>query len=165
MPLDLPDGTACFLDANILYYALVPTPGVSQHCLALLDRIIAGRVSASVSVPVLSDAIHKVMTSEAAQHTGRDRAGIVGYLAKHPEVIKGLVEYPQAMQRLGIVPKAILPVDDQLLGSASGLAVQHGLLTNDALIMALMQRHGLSHLATNDDDFDSVPGMTVWKPR
>jgi len=28
-----------------------------------------------------------------------------------------------------------------------------------------MQRHGISHLATNDDDFDWVPGVTVWKPR
>ncbi|GMU21551.1 MAG: hypothetical protein AMXMBFR13_16440 [Phycisphaerae bacterium] len=54
MPLDLPDGLVCFLDANILYYALVPTPGVSPHCLGLVDRLIAGRVSGSVSVPVIA---------------------------------------------------------------------------------------------------------------
>ena len=165
MPLDLPDGTACFLDANILYYALVPTPGVSPPCLALMDRIIAGHVLASVSVPVLSDAIHKVMTAEAAELARRERSGIVGYLGEHPEVIKRLVEYPLAMERLGIVPMTILPVDDQLLRSAAHLAVQHGLLTNDALIVALMQRHDLTNLATNDDDFDFVPGLTVWKPR
>lgn len=41
----------------------------------------------------------------------------------------------------------------------------HGLLTNDSLIVALLQRHGITHLATNDDDFDRVPGITVWKPR
>jgi len=165
MPFDLPDGTSCFLDANILYYALVPTPGVSQHCLALLNRAIAGRVSVSASVPVLSDVLHKVMTSEAVQLTGRDRAGIVGYLGKHPGIIKRLVEYPRTMERLSIVPMAILPVDGQLLSLAANLAVQHGLLTSDALIVALMQRHGLTHLVTNDDDFDSVPGITVWKPR
>lgn len=165
MPLELPDGTACFLDANILYYALVPTPGVSSHCLALLDRVIVGRITASVSVHVFSETIHKVMTSEAAQLTGRDRSGMVGYLAKHPETIKRLVEYPQAMERLGIVPMIVLPLDDQLLRSAAHIAVQHGLLTNDAIIVALMQRHGITHLVTNDDDFDSVPGITVWKPR
>ncbi|GMU21552.1 MAG: hypothetical protein AMXMBFR13_16450 [Phycisphaerae bacterium] len=105
------------------------------------------------------------MTSEAAQFTGRDRAGIVGYLGKHPEIIKRLVEYPQAMERLGVVPMTILPVDEALLRRAACLAVQHGLLTNDAMIVALMERHGIGHLATNDDDFDSVPGLTVWKPR
>ena len=36
------------------------------------------------------------------------------------------------------------------------VAVQYGLLTNDALIVALMQRHRLNHLASNDDDFDRV---------
>src|SRR5439155_7433580 len=139
MPLELPDGTACFVDSNILYYALVPTFGVSEHCLKLLDRAIAGHVSLSASIPVLSDAIHKVMISEAAQLAGRDRVGIVGYLGKHPELISRLVEYPQAIGRLSVVPMQVLPLDDQLLRDAARLAVQHGILTNDALIAALMQ--------------------------
>ena len=28
MPLDIPDGTACFVDSNIFYYALTHTPGL-----------------------------------------------------------------------------------------------------------------------------------------
>jgi hypothetical protein len=44
MLLDFLDGMVCFFDVNIFYYALVPTPGVSQPCLALLNRVIAGRV-------------------------------------------------------------------------------------------------------------------------
>ena len=103
--------------------------------------------------------------SEAAQLTGRDRAGIVGYLGKHPEFITRLTEYPHAIERLGVIPMDILPVEDQLLRDAVHLAVQHGLFTNDALIMATMRRHQLTHLVTNDDDFDRVPGLTIWKPR
>jgi len=165
MPLDLPDGTSCFVDSNILYYALVPTAGVSEACLKLLDRAIAGQVLLSVSIPVLSDTIHKVMISEAAQLAGRDRAGIIGYLNKHPELISRLVEYPQALGRRGGVPMHILPLDDQLLRDAARLSVQYGILTNDAMIAAVMQRHGIIHLVTNDDDFDRVGGLTVWKPR
>jgi predicted nucleic acid-binding protein len=40
-----------------------------------------------------------------------------------------------------------------------------GLLTNDALTVALMRRKGLTHRVTNDDDFDSVANLTIWKPR
>jgi predicted nucleic acid-binding protein len=29
----------------------------------------------------------------------------------------------------------------------------------------MMRELGVSDLATNDADFDSVPGLTVWKPR
>jgi predicted nucleic acid-binding protein len=64
MPLNLPDGARCFVDSNIFYYALVPTPEVSQPCIELLDRAIAGQVSLMASVPVLSDALHKVMTRQ-----------------------------------------------------------------------------------------------------
>jgi predicted nucleic acid-binding protein len=45
------------------------------------------------------------------------------------------------------------------------MSAQFGLLTNDALVVALMRRHSLTNLVTNDDDFDTVPGLTVWKPR
>src|SRR3954469_17919616 len=100
MPLDLPDGSVAFVDSNILYYALVATPSVSEHCLRLLDRAIAGHLSLSVSVPVLSDTIHKVMMSEAAQILGHSRSGIVGYVSRHREVIRQLVEYPKAVQPL-----------------------------------------------------------------
>jgi predicted nucleic acid-binding protein len=59
----------------------------------------------------------------------------------------------------------VLPTDTELLREATVLAVQNQLLTNDALIVALMRRHQLTELVTNDDDFDRVSGLTVWKPR
>jgi predicted nucleic acid-binding protein len=165
MALDLPDGEQCFVDANILHYALVPTFDASPSCLGFVDRAVAGLVSLSICVQVLGDVLHKVMTSEAAELTGRDRAGIVGYLKRHPEIIAQLVAYPMAIERLKIVPVRVLPTDLDLLRSVPQIAQTHGLLTNDAIIVALMQRHGITHLATNDDDFDRVPGITVWKPR
>jgi len=41
---------------------------------------------------------------------------------------------------------------------------QTGLLTNDALIIAVMQAHGLTNLASSDTDFDRVPGLTRYGP-
>jgi predicted nucleic acid-binding protein len=38
------------------------------------------------------------------------------------------------------------------------------LLTNDALIVVLMQDHGLTALASLDADFDRVPGLTRYAP-
>jgi predicted nucleic acid-binding protein len=52
-----------------------------------------------------------------------------------------------------------------LLESATHISVQHSILTNDALIIAGMQQFGLTHLVTNDDDFDNIPDLSVWKPR
>jgi predicted nucleic acid-binding protein len=38
------------------------------------------------------------------------------------------------------------------------------LLSNDALIIALMQQHGLNKLASGDADFDRVPSITRFAP-
>lgn len=115
MPLDIPDGTHCFVDANIFHYALVPTFDTSPGCLALVDRAIAGLVTMSVSVQVLSDALHKAMMSEAVRLAIRQRPGIVGYLKRHPELIAELVEWPLAIERLKIIPKQVLSTDAELL--------------------------------------------------
>jgi predicted nucleic acid-binding protein len=69
------------------------------------------------------------------------------------------------MERLATVPMTVLRVDVQILVEAMQLAVRNGLLTNDSAILALMRRHGLTHLASNDDDFNRIPDLTVWKPR
>src|SRR5262249_22147527 len=45
-----------------------------------------------------------------------------------------------------------------------GLSRQFGLLMNDALIVAIMQDHGLIQLASHDADFDRVPGITRYAP-
>lgn len=165
MALDLPDGSACFVDSNILYYALVPTGDLTARCISFLNRALAAQISLAASVSVLSDVLHKVMITEVAQVTKRDRAGMIGYLNKHPDAITSLTQYPKVMERLSVIPMTLLPVDPTLLESASSIAVQQGLLTSDSMIVALMRRHQLEHLVTNDDDFDRVPGLSVWKPR
>jgi predicted nucleic acid-binding protein len=47
---------------------------------------------------------------------------------------------------------------------AAILSRQYGLLTNDALTVAIMQHLGLTHLASHDADFDRVPGITRYRP-
>jgi len=59
----------------------------------------------------------------------------------------------------------ILPLEPATLAHAAEIAQQQSLLTNDAVSVALMRVHGLTHLVTNDDDFDGIPGLQVWKPR
>jgi predicted nucleic acid-binding protein len=165
MPLTLPDSTRCFVDSTIFYYSLVPTPGISDPCSDFLDRIVAGKIAASCSIPVLADVLHKIMMYEAVVKTGRPRSGIVGWLKQHPETLDQLTEHQVAATRLALLPLELLPSDGQLLAHASRVSVNNRLLTNDAIIVASMHQNGITHLVTNDNDFDQVPGITVWKPR
>lgn len=58
----------------------------------------------------------------------------------------------------------ILPVFDRHVAIGATLSRQFGLLSNDALILALMQENGVSHIATHDSDFDRVPSIIRFGP-
>ncbi len=58
----------------------------------------------------------------------------------------------------------ILVVTPSLLGAGVALCQQLGMLTNDALIVAVMQAHNLTKLASSDTDFDRVSGLTRYGP-
>jgi predicted nucleic acid-binding protein len=58
----------------------------------------------------------------------------------------------------------VLPLEPSLLPLATRPSRRFGLLINDALLVVLMQQHGLTNVASNDADFDRVPGLTRYAP-
>ena len=104
------------------------------------------------------------MTIEAALILGRPMTGIVRWLRRHPTDIQRLVQYRRSLDDLLAIPLPILSVTGSQVSRAADLSRLHGLLTNDALVVAVMQDHGLTHLASNDADFDRVPGITRYAP-
>jgi predicted nucleic acid-binding protein len=63
------------------------------------------------------------------------------------------------------LPVRHLTMGLETLAGAQRMSNAYGLLASDALILALMEEYGITDLATNDDDFDRVPSLRVWKPR
>jgi hypothetical protein len=165
MPLDVPDGERCFLDANILYYCFVETPSFSEACRHLLERVQNADVDALTDVRTLSDCVHKAMLAEVSQRFGRTRERLVGWLKQHREALADLPKTAEVCHRLTQLRITILPNEITMLPTVVATAQAQQLLLGDATIVAQMQLHGITHLATNDDDFDRVPGITVWKPR
>ena len=164
MALNLPDGSTCFIDANIIYYHFVDTPGLSDPCSDLIERIVDDRVAAFTSIHLLAEAVHKIMLSEVAKRFGMPRARLVNWLQNNSDRIADLDEFRLAVSEFASLNIGLLPLDIPLLVAGTELSKQLGLLTNDALTVALLHRHGIVNLVTNDGDFEHVPGITVWKP-
>jgi uncharacterized protein len=160
-----PSGESCFIDANILGYASIELLPLTPRCRAFLQRVAAGDVFAFSSANAVADALFKTMTIEAVQRFVPSGARVLTYLQNHPEIIGRLSHYLAAAESLGKLPLRLLPIDWEVIRAGARLSVEHNLLTNDAIIVALMRRHQLTHLVTNDDDFDRLPGLRVWKPR
>ncbi len=165
MSLALPTGSVCFLDTNILYYHFVGNYAESPACSQLVERLVLGDLDAFCSFPVLADLVHKVMMAEAHAKMPTGKTGLSAQLRQAKSTVQQLTAFAQIPGQLKSIPLVVAPVGLEHLAAASAISRSEGLLTNDAIIVALMREHGIIHLATNDDDFDAVAGITVWKPR
>ena len=90
--------------------------------------------------------------------------GVTKRLRQRPTEIQKLTLFQQAVQEVPRFGIQVLPITYALVETAASLSQQFGLLSSDALIVALMQANGLTNLASNDPDFDRVPGITRYAP-
>lgn len=161
---DLPSGATIFIDANCLVYAATSHANYGLPCQRLLTEIENKNMQGCTSAHVLGELSHRMMTIEAAMLFGRPMTGIANWLRRHPTEVKRLLRYRQSLDDLLAIPLPILAVAGTQVSRAADISLQHGLLTSDALIVAVMNDHGLTHLASNDPDFDSVPGIVRYAP-
>lgn len=160
----IPDGVVCYLDATIFYYHLVDVPPLSNDCSALLARIEQGHVQSVTSSVALAEATHKVMLAEVVQRHGVDHRGLIARLKRHPDLLDGLTNHAQVAATVRSLRLPVEAITLELLARGADVSSQKRLLTNDALTLAVMEKLGVTIMATNDDDFDAVEGITVYKP-
>ena len=162
---NIPDGTHCFVDANVIAYFIVGLAPFAPQCEAFFKRVETGVISASTSAAMVSEATHKVMLAEAIEQHAMTHQGLAHRLQRKRDLITTLSKHQTVSGFIGALALHVEPVTLDMVARAAVLSVQHRLLTNDAITVASMEKLGLTHLATNDDNFDTVPGFTIWKPR
>jgi predicted nucleic acid-binding protein len=160
----IPAGVAIFLDANSLVYHFTNDPKYGVACTRLVQQVEQGALAGFTSTDVLGDVAHRLMTLEAVARHGWPYAGIAARLRKNRHVIASLTIFQQAIASLPRMSIQVIPVTQRLLEAATDLSRQFELLSGDALVVAIMQAQGLTHLASNDADFDRVPGLTRYAP-
>lgn len=161
---DIPSGISVFLDENTLVYHFAADPALGPACRQLLTRIAKKEIQGFASTHVLCDVAHRVMTLEAISLFGWPATSIAVRLRKHHAEIPRLGLYRRAIAEVSQFGIQVLPIPDGLVATAGSICQQFELLMGDALIVAVMQHHGLTHLASRDADFDRVPGITRYAP-
>src|SRR5262249_35869035 len=113
---------------------------------------------------ILSEVAHRLMTLEAMQAYGWKSAGIALKLRNHPNEVRTLTRFRQALQEISLFGIRILTIDAAWLDTAAAITQQTGLLQNDALVVAAMPALGMPQLASADPDFDRVAGLMRYAP-
>jgi predicted nucleic acid-binding protein len=161
---DLQAGAAVFVDANTLIYHFTNHPKYGASCTRLLERIEQQEIAGVTISHCLADVAHRVMTIEAMGRLGWPPAGLAARLKKHHAQIPKLTLYQQATAKIGQMGIRVIPVTEPLVLAATALSQKYELLTGDALIVATMAQQALTNLASEDADFDRVPGVTRFAP-
>jgi predicted nucleic acid-binding protein len=160
----IPTGTRVFLDTNTLVYAVMAHHTYGAACKVLLDRVEHQDLQGFTSADVLGEMAHRLMTIEACDRFGWPAQGIANRLRRHPTEVQQLVIPRRAIDEINAAGVNGLPVLPAQVSKAADLSRQFGLLSGDALIVVVMQDNGLTTLASLDDDFDRVPGITRYSP-
>ena len=161
---DLVAGEAVFVDANTLIYHFGPHPAFGAACQQLVQRIENQDLLGFTSTHVLGEVAHQLMIVEALALPGWAPAKVKKRLQQQPGALQNLTRFRTAVETVLQSRLAVLTIAPSLLGAAATISQQCGLLTNDALIVAVMQANGLTKVASHDADFDRVPGLTRYAP-
>jgi predicted nucleic acid-binding protein len=161
---DLVAGDAVFVDANTLTYHFQPHPRWGPPCSNLLLRIENRELAGFTSTHVLSEVSHRLMTIQASVLFTWTFAGIGNRLRTNPAEVQKLTAFRQAIDEVLRSRLQVLTITPHMLAVGAIVSQQVGLLTNDGHIVAVMQAHGLTKLASLDTDFDRVPGITRYAP-
>jgi len=160
----LPRGVEVFVDASILASHFIEQGTLTDQCSAFLSRCTVEELRAYTSVIAAAETIHRVIVAEAIRRYELPPRKAVTYLKQHPDKVKELREHLKVASEIYRLGVDILPVTHIHLHQSKHVRTTYGLMTNDSLIVAVMQDHKLVHLATNDRDFKRVRGIKVWLP-
>ncbi|MGO9112833.1 MAG: type II toxin-antitoxin system VapC family toxin [Thermoguttaceae bacterium] len=161
---DIPSGAAVFIDANSIIYHFVSEPTYGAASTKLLERLESNEIEGWLTPHILAEASHRLMTIEACSLFGWPYQGIAARLQKHPQHLAKLTRFRQALGDINRLGLQVISVATSHVLQAAEISQQHGLLTNDAISIAVMQSQGLTNLASNDSDFDRIVGISRFAP-
>ena len=159
---DIPAGSLCVIDTNVLLYA---EQGASEQAQRLLRRCSKGDLVGTLPQTVWQELTHKLMLVEVMMKQGTSRDNPAACLAGQPNVVRTLTLYRmkvRALVDLGLRYEPCKQAD--LLQSGFYLQKRYGLLTNDAVTLAVAVRLKADCLVASDPRFRFVEEIDVLAP-
>jgi predicted nucleic acid-binding protein len=159
---DIPAGSLCVIDTNVLLYA---EQGASLQAQRLLRRIERRDLLGVLPQPVWQEVTHKFMLAEAFMLGHISGGNPARQLASKPDVVKRLTLYRDKIKALASLGLGFEPCTKaDLMDKAFDLQERHGLLTNDSVILAVAMRLDADALVSADARFQVSKDVQLYAP-
>jgi predicted nucleic acid-binding protein len=159
---DIPAGSLCVIDTNVLLYA---EHGASLQAQRLLRRIERRDLLGVLPQPVWQELSHKFMIAEAQMLGHISGGNPARQLASKPEAVKRLALYRDKIKALATLGLGFEPCTKaDLMDKAFELQERYGFLTNDSVILAIALRLDADALVSADTRFQVTKDVRVYAP-
>lgn len=159
---DVPAGSLCVVDTNVLLYA---EQGVSAQAKRFIHRCGSGDLRAVLPQTVWQELAHKLMLAEALSRGLVSGGNPAAKLAAKPAAVRSLTLYRAKLRSLidlGFGFEACQLTD--LTERAFSLQEKYGLLTNDAVVLAVASRLKADVLVSRDGGYRGVEEIALCVP-
>jgi len=158
---DIRSGEHVAVDTNILVYA---NRRKSEECVRFLKRCAVRDLHGIVPTAMVAELMHTLMLMEARENGWIGDSSPARSLAERPEQVRRLVAYERQMREFLGIGLRVEPVEAADFLEAMRMQRETGLLTNDALLLAVARRLGCTAVATADRAFAAAAGFAVHGP-
>lgn len=159
--LQIPQQQPIIIDTNIFVYAAQRN---SQQCIKLLEKCASDDIFGILPTHILAELTHVLMLAEA-----RDLGLIKGtnpakQLSENPNKVKALNRYETLVRDLLSIGLKLESLQREDFITAMSLQRQYGLLTNDALFLAVAVRLRVTAVVSADSVFKNIQGIFLYSP-
>ncbi|MBK6914967.1 MAG: type II toxin-antitoxin system VapC family toxin [Ignavibacteriales bacterium] len=159
--LQIPQQQPVIIDTNIFVYAAQRD---SKQCIKLLEKCATDEMFGILPTHILAELTHVLLLAEA-----RDLGLIKGsnpakQLSENPNKIKALNRYEVLIRDLLSIGLKLESLQREDFLTAMSLQRQYGLLTNDALFLAVAIRLRVTAVVSADSVFKNIQGIFLYSP-
>lgn len=154
-----------FIDANIfLHHAF----DMNSTSVDFLKKVESSNLKAYTSALVIEEVLFKLVMQSASNFLDKVRLQNIKVLLKdtktREKILKPVMEYRGYIDMLKGFGLTVLDLTDKDMTIAIEKSKTYGLITADAAHIAVMERKGIIHMASSDNDFEPVNKITLWSP-
>ena len=161
----IPSGTSIFIDANIFLFDIFEDPYFGDASYDFIKKIESLEIKGYTSTLVLDEVLFKMILMEASNKLNVSMKNVVRLLKKEPEKLAALEKSWENIREIQNMENlTIFGVSPAIFKDAVEIAQTCKLLPHDATHAALAKEMNIRNIATNDEDFERVDFLRVWKP-